>query len=336
VVTLQDIAKATGKTVSTVSYALSGRGSISEATRARIVQCAQELGYQPNLVARSLVTQRTSTIGLIVTDIANPFYGEVAQAVERAANPAGYRVLFVSSDRDDALSRGLLEDLVARRVDGIIAMPGGLSVATIRGVVPVDRPVVWCLWEEESQALTRAVGVNFVTGGRLVAEHLTGLGHRRAAIVVQGPERNGTSTGHGARLQGYRHGLALAGWPLDETLIGLGNSTIESGYTAALALLDLPVPPTAIFATNDLMAAGVLAAARARGLQVPRDLSVVGFDDIVTAAHFGPPLTTVRIDKVALMTVATELLLAAIAGEALTPPPLFVPTLVVRESTRSL
>jgi LacI family transcriptional regulator len=332
-VTLQDIAKATGTTVSTVSYALSGTGSISDATRERIIRCARELGYRPNLVARSLVTQRTSTIGLIVTDIANPFYGEIAQAVEWAANDAGYRVLFVSSDRDDQLSRDLLENLVARRVDGIITMPGGLSVATICSAVSGGMPIVWCLWEEEGQALTPAVGVDFVTGGRLVAEHLTALGHRRAGIVLQGPERDGTSTGHRARLIGYQHALARAGCPLDDALIGFANSTIESGYKAALNLLDLAAPPTAVFATNDLMAAGVLEAAKARGLHVPGDLSVVGFDDIITAAHFGPPLTTVRIDKLALMTTATELLLAAIAGDTVTAPPLFAPTLMVRAST---
>ncbi len=334
--TLRDIAKATGTTVSTVSYALSGNGTIADETRARIIACAQELGYRPNLVARSLVTQRTCTIGLIVTDIANPFYGAVAQAVERAAYRAGYRVFFVNTDRDERLGLELLTDLTARRVDGIIAMPGGLSVATIRSVTSTDLPIVWCMWEEEQQHhLSPAVGVDLAMAGRLVAEHLVALGHRRVAIVTHGTEPNGLTMGHRLRLQGYSEGLAHAGCPLDASLVRLGNSTIESGHAAALELLTLPSPPTAIFATNDLMAIGVLAAMRERGLQVPSHMSVVGFDDIITAAYLDPPLTTVRIDIAALMIAATTLLLRAIAGEAVVSSPLLATTLVVRESTAS-
>lgn len=333
VVTLHDIARATGTAVSTVSYALSGKGAISEATRAKIIQCARELGYRPNLVARGLVTQHTYTIGLIVTDIANPFYGEVAQAVERAAYRAGYRVFFVNTDRDERLGRELLEDLAARRVDGVIAMPGGLSVDTIRSATSIGRPIVWCMWEEEEKDLMPAVGLDLAKGGRMVAEHLLALGHHHVAIVMHGTEPSGLSMGHPLRLLGYKDGLARGGHPLDESLIRFGNSTIQSGRIAALDLLDLPTPPTAIFATNDLMASGVLAAAKERGLQVPRDVSVVGFDDIITAAQFGPPLTTVRIDTATLMTVATDLLLRAMAGDTVASPPLLMPTLVARDST---
>lgn len=332
-VTLHDIAKATGTTVSTVSYALRGKGSISEGTRAKIIQCARDLGYRPNLVARGLVTQRTCTIGLIVTDIANPFYGAVAQAVERVAYRAGYRVFFVSSERDEQLGRELLEDLTARRVDGIIAMPGGLSAATIRSATATGQPIVWCMWEEEEKDLAPTVGVDLAAGGRQVAEHLLALGHRRVAIVMHGIEPSGLSMGHRLRLHGYKSGLADGGYPLDESLIRCGNSTIESGRIAALDLLALPDAPTAIFATNDLMAIGVLMAVKERGMQVPRDVSVVGFDDIVTAAHLGPPLTTIRIDTATLMTAATALLLRAIEGDTATSLPLLAPTLVAREST---
>ena len=149
-VTLHDVARAAGVTPSTVSYALTQKGTLSAATRARIIQCAQDLGYRPNLVARGLVTQQTRTIGLLVGDIANPFYGTATQAVERAAYRAGYRVFFGNTDRDDELGRSLLDDLVARRVDGIIAMPGGLPLAEVRALTTTGLPVVWCLWEDEA------------------------------------------------------------------------------------------------------------------------------------------------------------------------------------------
>src|SRR5579862_3549730 len=130
-VTLLDIARDAGVTPSTVSYALSGKGTLSAATRARIIKCAQDLGYRPNMVARGLVMQRTQTIGLLVGDIANPFYSAATQIVERTAYRSGYRVFFGNTDRDDQLGHSLLDDLVARRVDGIIAMPGGLSVDVV-------------------------------------------------------------------------------------------------------------------------------------------------------------------------------------------------------------
>ncbi len=332
VITLQDIAKATGVTVSTVSYALSGRGSISDATRERIIRCAEELGYQPNLIARGLVTQRTRTIGLIVADIANPFYGAVAQVVERVAHHADYRVFCVNTDRDVQLGQELLADLVARRVDGILALPGGLLSDTVRLLVPAKLPVVWCMWDEQGVDLVPSVGLDFSAGGRQVAEHLVALGHRRLAIVMHGaePER---SLGHSLRLLGFRTGMARAGLPLDPAFIHTAFPTIDGGRVAAHDLFELPAPPTAIFATNDLMAIGVLRAAKERRLSVPRDLSLVGFDDIVGAAELGPPLTTVHIDVSGMMTAATELLLRAMAGPVVTAPPLFMPRLVVRDST---
>src|SRR5262249_33302714 len=158
---------------------LSGKGTLSAATRARVLRHAQELGYRPNLVARGLVTQRSQTIGLIVGDIANPFYGAVAQAVERTAYRFGYRAFFVSTDRDEHLGQELLTDLVARRVDGIIAMPGGLPQETVRTAIAAGVPVVWCMWEDEDGDLTPAVGFDYFGAGRLVAEHLVELGHRR-------------------------------------------------------------------------------------------------------------------------------------------------------------
>jgi DNA-binding LacI/PurR family transcriptional regulator len=331
--TLHDVAKAAGVTPSTVSYALSGKGTLSAATRARVLKHAQELGYRPNLVARGLVTQRSQTIGLIVGDIANPFYGAVAQAVERTAYRFGYRAFFVSTDRDEHLGQELLTDLVARRVDGIIAMPGGLPQETVRTAIAVGVPVVWCMWEDEDGDLTPAVGFDYFGAGRLVAEHLAGLGHRRVGIVTHRNAPGRTVHEHRLRVAGCREGLAAAGCPLDDSLLAFGDSTIDSGYAAGRVLLALSAPPSAIFATNDLMALGVLGAATDLGLSVPADLSIVGFDNIMGAAYTSPPLTTVNIDTAAIMAAATTLLLDVIGGKEPEAPPLAQPTLVVRGST---
>lgn len=329
--TLQDVARAAGVDRSAVSYALSGKGNLSAETRARIIACAQELGYRPNLLARGLIKQRTHTIGLVVADLTNPFYGAVAQAVQQTAYRSGYRTMIASTNRDARLGQGLLDDLVAHQVDGIIAMPGGLRAEAVQSITAGGPAVVWCMWEGEERDLAPAVRFDFTLSGRLAAEHLLQLGHRRLALVTHREEP--ASVGHRGRSRGFAETLARAGYPLAPRLLDFGDSTLEGGQVAAHTLLAQPDPPTAIFATNDLMAMGVLAAARARGIRVPDMLSVVGFDDILPAAHTAPALTTVRIDTTAIMGAATALLLAAIEGRAADAPPPFAPALVVRDST---
>jgi DNA-binding LacI/PurR family transcriptional regulator len=329
--TIYDVAEAAGVTAATVSLALSGKGVVNRETRARILQCAKDLRYRPNLVARSLTMRQTHTIGLVVLNIGNPFYAEVALAVEREARRAGYRVLFANTDGDDELGRELLEDLAARQVDGVIAMPGGLPPEAVRAIAATGLPIVACMWEEQDPTLSPAAEVDFLAGGRLVAEHLLALGHTRIAVVADG--RPDGTLQHHLRVTGLREVLAGAGTPLDTALLCHGDSSLESGAGAGATLLARPTPPTAIFATNDLMATGVLAAARDAGIRVPDELSVVGFDDIFLAAHTAPPLTTVHIDKAVLMATATDLLLRALSGEAVSSPPPLLPSLVRRAST---
>ncbi len=329
--TIYDVARAAGVGPSTVSYALSGKGTIAEATRAKILQLAEDLGYRPNLVARSLITQHTHTIGLILPKISNPFYGEVAQAVERRAHGAGYRVCVANTDGDARLGDTLLEDLAARQADGVIAMSGGLSLACIRAVIDAGLPVVSCMWNEVDSDAPAPVDIDFGAGGRVAVQYLLDLGHRDIGLIVEG--RADAQPAHHLRIAGYRDALIAADIQPDDLLMRLGDGSVESGKVAALDLLALPQPPTAIFATNDLMALGVLAAAWERGYRVPLDLSVVGFDDIVPAAYVTPPLTTVRIDRIAFMDAATDYLLAMIAGRPTAPPPMHMPALVIRAST---
>lgn len=331
-VTLQDIAREVGVTPSTVSYALSGKGTLSTATRARIITCAQSLGYRPNLVARGLVMQRTQTIGLLVGDIANPFYGAVTQTVERTAYRAGYRVFFGNTDRDEQLGQSLLDDLAARRVDGIIAMPGGLPLQTVRSATVTGRPVVWCLWEDD-QHMTPSVDLDYYSGGLLAAEHLTALGHRRVGIVAHEPRPGNPAPEHQSRVAGCSAGLIAGGCIPGDVLLAFGNSTIESGRAAGRALLTRPSPPTAIFATNDLMALGILGAAHDLSIPVPGMLSIVGFDDIFVTDWTCPPLTSIHVDIPTIMTGATTLLLGLIEGKEIVMPPMSTPRLVVRGST---
>jgi DNA-binding LacI/PurR family transcriptional regulator len=297
------------------------------------MQYVEEMGYRPNLVARSLIMQQTRTIGLVVPTVSNPFYAEIIEATERITHRLGFRILVTNTQDDKALGQELLEDLYARRVDGIIIMggSGGLPFPTIHSLVSQGLPILGCIWEEEDQHFSPAIGFDFAEGGRQVAAHLLSLGHRRIAIVAHGIE--GEKLQHHLRVSGCREVLAEAGYPFDPQLLVYGDSSIQSGERAALRLFALSNPPSAIFATNDLMAIGVLSAAWKCGLHVPRDLSIVGFDDIVMASYTTPPLTTILMDRVVLMEKSVEMLLSIVEGKSLSPLPLLAPTLMIRGST---
>jgi DNA-binding LacI/PurR family transcriptional regulator len=339
VTTIYDIAKAAGVTATTVSYVLSGKGAVSQATRERVMKYVHELGYRPNLIARSLTKQSTSTIGLVVPSIGNPFYAGLAEVVERLSYESGFRVFITNTYRDDRLGQNLLDDLLSRRVDGIIAVSEGLSLDVLRSLQArssVPLPLVFCLLEEDSQGFAPAVTFDFFTAGRLAGEHLLGRGHQRIAIVLDGRVSGDIpieKIHHPLRLAGFQEALALSGYPLDPSLIALGDSSLESGKKAARRLLQLSVPPTAIFATNDLMALGVISTAWELGIQVPHQLSVVGFDDISLAAHHIPPLTTVVMRESVVAEQALKLLFRMIEGEQVSSPPMLRPTFVVRGST---
>jgi DNA-binding LacI/PurR family transcriptional regulator len=329
--TIYDVARSAGVDASTVSYALSGKGTLSQATRARVIACARELGYRPNYVARSLVKRETRTLGLLVPDLSHPFYAELAQVAERVAHGKGYRVFVMSTLHDEELGQELLDDLSDRRVDGVIAVPGGVAAEAIHEARDAGLAVLCCFWEEAKVDVPSASRVDFETGGRIAADHLWGLGHRRIGLVTD--LKGDREADHHLRVAGFQRAVASKGHNLDPRLVTPGMSTVEASRDAVLRMLDSSEPPTAIFATSDIYAIGALTAAWTRGLSVPGDLSVVGFDDIVTSAYTVPPLTTIRIDKAAVMTAALESLISGAECGFDDEASRLVPTLVERHST---
>lgn len=326
--TLQDIATAVGVTQTTVANALKGKGNVSEATRQHILKCAEELGYRPNMLARSLAQGKTDTLGFLLPTIANPFYPEIAEAIERTAGQHGYQMLLCNTYYDFQQGRQHLERLVSRWVDGIIVMGSSMDIADIVTQFRRGLPTVLCDWQENESTLGMPqVSVDFRRAGALAAEHLLELEHRRIGIIVSEPQQT-------LRLEGFRAVLQAAGLPLASEMIRQGHSTLESGYAAAQEFLALSNRPTAIFATTDWMALGALEAILDAGLRVPQDISIVGLDDIVVSAHIRPPLTTVAIPKFQLAKEATELLLGLINEEHSQPlSRLIEPALIVRQST---
>ncbi len=326
--TIYDIARAMGVSQTTVANALKGKGNLSAATRERILQYAKEVGYRPNALARSLTQRKTFTIGFILPTIANPFYPEIAEEIERIAGQHNYQVLLCNTHCDAKLGRLHLDRLESRWVDGIIVMGISMDVADIQDHFTQGLPTVLCDWQEnESPQGIPQVSIDFYQAGALAAHHLLALGHRRLAIIVDEPLQT-------LRLEGFRATLQEAGLILSPEMIQRGDSTLESGYHAARRLFSQEVHPTAIFATNDWMAIGAMRATHELGLHIPRDLSVIGLDDIVVAAHYQPPLTTIAIPKQRLARVATELLLQQIEGTHEAAHPLLVPpSLLIRQST---
>ncbi len=329
--TLDDVARHVGVTSATVSNVITGKGSVGENTRARVFAAIEELGYQPNLVARSLARKKTFTLALVLLTIANPFYAEIAEEIERVARQHGYQLLLCNTHKDTTIGREHLKALSSRWVDGLLVMGGSLSVpdmlaAARRG--QRGQPLVLSVPSEHEQNVALpVVDIDFHHAGELVARHLLELGHHRTAVIVEAPS-------HVLRLEGFRTALATSGVALPTEYVQYGDSTMQSGYQGAEALLALPIRPTAIFATNDLMALGAVEAALDQGLRVPGDLSVAGLDDIMLGAHVRPPLTTVAIPKQELAKQAIELLLRYIDGVESEPVSLTVlPRLVIRHST---
>ncbi|HVA91258.1 MAG TPA: LacI family DNA-binding transcriptional regulator [Chloroflexota bacterium] len=331
--TIYDVAKAAQVTAATVSNVITGKGSVGAETRARVEAAIASLGYHPNMLARGLATRQTHTLGLLLPNIANPFYPEIALEVEQTARLQGYCVFLCNLCNDEEVGRTYLRQLANRQVDGAIVMPGGINlddlVAAARGALPI----VLCNWEEQDELPPLPmVGVSFFQAGCLAARHLLSLGHRRIGVIADAaiPHMR-----HTERVAGFAATIAQAGIAWDPRLLQLGDSTIASGYQAMTALRALADPPTAVFSTNDLMALGALESALALGLRVPRDLSIVGLDDISISAHTQPPLTTVTIPKRRIGAEATALLLQWLAKGEMPPiePTQIPPTLHVRGST---
>jgi DNA-binding LacI/PurR family transcriptional regulator len=333
VATIYDVARASGVTAATVSNVITGKGAVSAATRARVEAAIAALGYQPNILARSLATRQTYTLGLILPDIANPFYPEMALEVENTARQHGYSVFLCNTNNDESIGRAYLQQLAGRQADGVIVMPGGTSLEDLAAATQGGLPIVLCNWEEQDElpALPMA-GVDFYQAGCLAAGHLLALGHRRIGVIADTAVPH---TRHTERVAGFAATLDQAGLAWDPGLLWRGDSSIDAGLAGVTALLRLSEPPTALFCTNDLMALGALVGATALGRAVPRNLSILGVDDIHMGAYTYPPLTTVAIPKRAIAGEATTLLLNWLSSGAMPPvePVVLAASLLQRGST---
>lgn len=334
-VSITDIAAAAGVSASTVSRALQDNPRISPARRDEIKALAAQMGYRPSQVARSLVTGCTHTLGVVVTDVTDPFVAEVMKAAEAASRTAGYTLLFASSDRDPERELEAICLLLDRQVDGLIVVSGraGPRYAEIRsaaGATPATWPLVLVNNEQAGPGIY-SVQVDNRAGAIRAITYLKALGHRRIAFVA-GPERGRSSR---ERLEGYRQGLAANGLELRNAQVVGGAGLLEDGPRALAALMGLAEPPTAVLCYNDLAAIGLLAAAAHAGMQVPAELSVIGYDNIPLSAYSVPPLTTIDQPKAEMGRLSVAMCLQALDGQPVSNVTL-EGQLILRESTTQL
>lgn len=302
--TIRDVAERAGVATSTVSHVINGTRNVDPALARRVNAAIAELGYRPNALARSMRRGQTHTVGLIIPDIANPFFSDLVRALEDAALGAGYSAIICNSDGDEHKESGYLEVLLSKRVDGLILVGDSRTSDSLRHAVEQGPPTI-AVDQDLDDLPVSQVMVDNAGGGRSAGRHLLDLGHRDIGVIA-GPDGLGTSR---KRLQGLSGALAEAGVAIHEERVFRGDFRAASGRAAIARWLDAGTLPTAVFAANDLMAIGALSAAHAAGIQVPGRLSVVGFDGIPFGADVSPTLTTVTQPTGEIATAAVARLL---------------------------
>lgn len=330
-ITIGDVAKAAGVSPSTASRALTGQGYAAAAVKLRVLAAADQLGYVPDDIARSLKRRTSRLVGVVISDLRNQFYADLAAGIEEVLGAAGYQMVLVNNECDTERELAGARTLLAMRVPGAIVTPlsaaaGAMLTAQGVRVVEVDRQMA----ETECDAVL----VDSEMGARTATAHLLELGHRRIAFLIDELE---WTTGVG-RLAGYKAALTAAQVRYDPKLVVRVGFDVGSAAAALAELLDRTPEVTAVFAGNNLVAEGAWQELRRRRLQVPADVSLVAFDDLPWMTMVQPPVSAVAQPVVSLGSRAAKLLLARMSGE-LTGPPRTIwlePTFERRGSTRPL
>lgn len=326
--TIKDIARRAGVTPGVVSRALNNKYGVKPSTKERIQSIAQEMGYYPNTAARSLVTRKTDTIGIMMADISEPFYAQIIKGMEYVANQTGHTLLFSNSYESVEHNRVLQKMIYAERVDGLIIVGSNIEeknfvFTLIEQNIPfvlIERnftdPNINCLW------------VDNVQGAYLATQHLIERGHRRIAHLAGNLYNQVTLD----RIEGYKQALSKAGINFSQEWIHTGNFASPNAYEAMKEILRQGC--TAVFAASDTMAYGALRAIAEAGLTVPDDVSVVGFDDLDFSELTNPPLTTIRQPRHAMGMKSMELLTSILRGESSSGAKVcLMPELIIRKST---
>ncbi|EOX4188370.1 substrate-binding domain-containing protein [Vibrio cholerae] len=331
--TMKDIARLAGVSTSTVSHVINKSRFVSDEIAERVNNAAQQLNYAPSALARSLKMNRTKTIGMLVTTSTNPFFGEVVKGVERSCYHQGYNLILCNTEGDNQRMKASINTLLQKRVDGLLLMCSTLEGERLDVFDRYpDIPIVVMDWGPILFASDK-IQDNSLQGGYMAAKHLIECGHKEIGCIT------GPLIRHQAqmRYEGYKRALAEARIAINPDWIVESDFECEGGYQAFEKLYERGKLPSALFVCNDMMAMGVIQAANQRGLRIPDDLSLIGYDDVHIAKFMTPALTTIHQPKYRLGKAAVDTLLYRLENPDTTAQVVQLePTLVVRNSVRKL
>ena len=312
-VTLADVAREAGVSAMTVSRVVNNKDDVSSTTRRHVQTVVDRLGYSPSGIARGLATRQTHTLGLVILDVANPFFSDVARGAEHVAYAAGYNVFLCNTDEDPERELAVLQSLEEKRVDGVVLCSSRLDDGDLRRIVDRHPAVVLVNRRLEPEDGDGDVGVVIIddeAGGQMATQHLLDSGHRAVGLLAGPPaSRSGQQ-----RVKGFHAAMTAAGLSSNSVYMRHCSPTVEGGQKAGRELLTTHPELTAIFCYNDLVAIGALHACADLGRTVPGDVAIVGFDDIPLAALVTPSLTTCRVLRHEMGDQAMRLLLDQIRG----------------------
>ncbi len=284
---IKDVAKRANVSITTVSHIINQTRYVSDELTDRVKKAMEELDYHPNSLARGLRSGKTKTIGLVIPDISNQFFAEISRKIEDNGFEYGYSVILCNTDDDSQKEKSYIDVLLAKKVEGIIFISSGAESNNLEKTMDFSIPIV-VVDRDIKENNYDVVLVDNSIGGFEATRYLIELGHRRIGCIG-GPS---PITPSAQRVAGYKRALQEAGIPVDTDLIIFGDFRYESGNKAMCALLSLPQPPTAVFASNDMMALGAIQAVNDKGMKIPDDISVIGFDNIPFSQTISPTLTT--------------------------------------------
>ena len=309
--TIADVASRAGVSPATVSRVFNETAAVNGDLKERVRSAAEELGYVPDPIARSLRTQRTMTWAVLITDIQNSFYTSLVRGIEDVAQANGYSVMLCNTDENLDKEQEYLSVVAAARMAGVVISPSSATDSDVGDLLELGTPVV-AIVRRVAHAEVDTVLVDNIDGAKRGTNHLISIGRRRIACITGSPH---TTTGS-ERLLGYKQALEAAGIAVDESLIRFSDFKESGGFRAASELMEMANPPDAIFVANNLMTLGTLEALRAAKIPIPDQVAVVGFDDEPWAEYTQPPLTVVAQPTYDMGRQAAELLLERIAGSS--------------------
>lgn len=328
--TIRDVAKAAGVSVTTVSHVLNATRHVAPETSERVRDAIAALGFRPSAVARALKADRSRSIGMLVTSSTNPFFAEVIRGLEEGCFARGYSLILCNTGDVSERLESYLATLVAKRIDGLAVMTTNMDQRFFKRLSE-RRPVPVVAIDTQGVPDTTIVNDDSAAGGRLAGGFLLERGFRRLAVIAGEADHPRSRE----RLEGFRAALEEAGVALAPELVIASDLTVGGGFAAMQTMLDRVAQdlPEAVFCMNDLLAVGGLCALSKRGLRVPQDLSIIGYDDIELAAYTVPPLTTIRQPAAEIGRRAAEILIGQIeSGQSATETVALAPSLIERES----